>query len=528
VLAAWGFLFVWFQIYHVTSSTSAPSLLSLALFALAIAGTLFGLLGADGRARRAVVPVLTVLVVAGGALGLGATRPTHGTAQSYRDGHDTGQVILITIDTLRRDALSCYGGDNATPNLDALAENGVVFDNALSAAPWTLPALASIVTGLAPAAHTAVVHGSTLPESLITLAEYLQRDGYHTGAIGYNPYLASSRRMNQGFSSYETYPRPPVARSIASAVLSRVMPRFYLSEASTPDIADMSIQWVTENRERDFFFWSHYFDPHGPWEPPLEYRPALDPPPGMGYRFEGVKEARAGMKAAQPFQRDWLRHLYNGEVRYVDAAVGRFLDALKGLGIYDEALIVVTSDHGEEFWEHGNLGHGQSLYNELLGVPLIVKLPRGAGEVRVPEMVPTQALLATILDLCGVPYESPDPNVSSLRPLIEESAEEFEVRPVFSGALAFYEDQEAVTFDRTKYIRALHSLEEQLYDLQTDPGERDNLIADAPNRAQKARGLLDDHDSLASELRSRFDVLQSENLELDAETIRRLKALGYL
>ena len=523
---------LWRSIYAALPAISALAFavtwykLNQLVLALAVALALAATWRFSTVVARVSTAAMFLAAVAGGLLGLQATFPANDTWENYSENHALPHVILITIDTLRRDALSSYGGETPTPHFDALAADGVSFEDALSAAPWTLPALASIMTGISPASHTAVLNQSVLPKSLTTLAEAMQDAGYHTGAIGSNPYLDRSRCFDQGFAYYQAFPRDRAARSLGVALLSRIRRDYYATEASTARLADLSIQWVERNTGRDFFFWAHYFDPHGPWEPPPAFRPSIKPPAGMTYRFQGVKEARAGMKAAQPDQRDWLKFLYDGEVRYVDAEVGRFIDALKRLGVYDDAMIIVTSDHGEEFWEHGNLGHGQHLYNELLGVPLIVKLPASSRTGRIETTVATQAIMATVLDYCGIAYDNPDPNISSLRPLLEDGA--FEERPVFSGAVAFYEDSEAVTFDDNKYIRKIHSLQEELYDLRQDPGEHDNLLEAEPQRAEAARMLLDEHDALSAELREFFRVLQTENLKLDAETERRLKALGYL
>ena len=286
-------------------------------------------------------------------------------------------------------------------------------------------------------------------------------------------------------------------------VLSRLKRNYFLNRVSTTDITDLAIRWVDDNAERDFFFWTHYFDPHGPWQPPQAYHPSIKPPAGMSYTFRGVADVRAGLKAGQPEQRDWIKHLYDAEVRYVDAEVGRLLDRLRELGLYDDALIVVTSDHGEEFFEHGNFGHGQSLYNELLGVPLIVKLPGNDNAGRVDRLVPTQAIKATLLELCGIDNDSPDPNVVSIVPLLNDPNAPFEERPIYSGAACFYEDREAVTFQRTKYIRALHSLEEEMYDLTEDPGERSNIATSGTTQIETARGLLDAHERLCADMRER-------------------------
>lgn len=527
ILAGLTFLFVWMQVYKVGSPTSLSSLLSLLAYGvLTLATAAVAWRAGAAAVRRATYGLAVVLLVLGG-IGWTKTQPNNATHAAYSDGHAIRRVVLITIDTLRRDALSCYGGETETPNLDRLAADGVVFDNALSAAPWTLPAMASIMTGMPPAGHTAVVQTSTLPTSVVTIAERMRDAGYHTGAVVDNEYFARDRSMDQGFASYQAYPKQRSLDSVWRAVLSRVKRLYFLNKVTTTDITDLAIRWVEDNREREFLFWTHYFDPHGPWQPPAAYQPTIKPPPGMSYTFRGVADVRAGLKAGQPEQRDWIKHLYDAEVRYVDAEVGRLLDALRSLGLYDDALIIVTSDHGEEFFEHGNFGHGQSLYDELLGVPLIVKLPGNRTTGRAGAYVPTQAIKATLLDVCGLEYDNPDENVVSFAPLLDNPEANFEEKPIFSGAACFYEDREAVTFQRTKYIRALHSLEDEMYNLTEDPGELNNIVGGGAPLVGTAHGLLDEHERMCADMRERFQVFQ-KNMTLDPETIRRLKALGYL
>lgn len=450
--------------------------------------------------------------------------------------HAIKHVILLTIDTLRADFLSCYGSDRRpTPNIDRLAKDGILFSNAFSASSWTLPAFASINTGVPPSVHMTTKSMSSLPDTFSTLTEYLHGHGYYTAAIGHNSFLMPERNFSQGYSEYNFFPKRKhiTISSIGAKVLKSVFPRSFRITASTAELTSIATDWLNENHAQDFFLWLHYFDPHHPYAPPPQYLPDVKPPPGMGTSFFEFGEVRAGVVYPSEEERDWIRTLYESELLYVDHNVGKVIGTLERLGIYDESLIILTSDHGEEFWEHGSIEHGHTLYNELLNVPLIVKLPHtaqsGNGTIKqIDTAVTTQSLMPTILDLCQIDYDDDNVTVSSLTSLWRTGSQAYEEQPILSSGLKYYEDRISVIFDDFKYIRSLDSNNEELYDLVNDPLEKHNLVAQEQGKLDRGRQLLIQHNDTAANLRDRFNIGDSDELELPKDVLERLRSLGYI
>jgi len=418
-------------------------------------------------------------------------------------------VILITVDTLRQDALSVYGSDTPTPNIDAFARDGMVFRRAYAVAPWTLPSLASLMTGLSPKAHQVVNLDSRLPEGVITLAEHMGDAGYRTAALGVNDLLTPASNFGQGFQHYD------------------------IRERSTSQLTQDSIQWLRENRDQDFLLWVHYFDPHAEYRPPPPFLPTGEAPARIGTAFNQIPAVRRGELKLTEKEKDWVRKLYEGEVRLVDHSLGKLLGALQELDLYNDSLVVVTSDHGEEFWEHGAVGHGHTLYEEQLLVPLIVKLPSSARAAEVAAPVALPSLLPAILEACAVRYEPGDLSYGSLARFWEPDSGGREPEPIFSeravGPYVNYELQGVRAWGH-KYIWKSASGErgEELYDLSADPGEKNALAKSAPEIAQQLRALLDADADRADQLRARLRLETPSPREIPEELRQQLKALGYV
>ncbi len=452
----------------------------------------------------------------------------HGAPEGLmQDNHAIKHVILITVDTLRADVLSAYGAAGvSTPNIDQLAKDGVLFQNAFSAAPWTLPAVTSIMTGLPPTVHRVVQKDSRLSDSVPTLAEYMRADVYYTAAIGYNPHLSATRNISQGFLKYNSFPTW-IGDSFGARLLYWLTPALF--SPSTEALTDLAISWLESNREKDFLLWIHYFDPHAPYTPPTAFLPETSPPSTMGTDFIDTRRIRDGEFVPSPAEEQWIKQLYEGEVRYLDKNVGKLLAALKRLDLYAESLIILTSDHGEEFWEHGGYEHGHTLYNEILQVPLIIKLPSfAAAKKKISTPVPTQALMPTILDLCGIEYQTNPLPVGSLLPLWGQSPASLGERPIISTGLLYNENQESVIFGRLKYIRSLLTNREELYDLVRDPGEETSVAAQFSDEIEKARSLLREHHKIANELAERYRTNDGGQIRIDEGTRQLLKSVGYI
>jgi hypothetical protein len=480
------------------------------------------------RWRSAVVGLHVSIVLLGlaGTVAIGSHGSLRAGAGKRKRG-DVRQVIMLTVDTLRRDAVSCYGSTTvSTPHIDRIAAAGCLFRNVTSSSSWTLPAFASMMTGLTARGHGVVVSTAALPDTVVTLAERFRRAGYATYAFVANGILAPHRGFAQGFDRYHLrhLPEPPVC--IGELLAGRFVHQ-PLADATSRDVTDAAIAFVQARRQQDFFLWVHYLDPHLPYTPPAEFVERMNVHDQMGLSIDITSATRPSMDLfGDPSRRVWARSLYDAEVRYVDAEIGRLLDVLKETGIYDRALLVFAVDHGEEFWDHDGFEHGHTLYQELVGVPLIVK-PPGPYERRVvDDPVAICDVASTVLDICGLPPLD-SPWAVSLSGYIGGKGPRPGPRAIFSGGTLFRSNFESVVFDGWKYIRSATTGRDWLFRLGDDPMERTSLHVEYPDVVARGRRLIDDQAREAEAFRLRRGI-SNPSIKLDALEIERLRALGYL
>jgi arylsulfatase A-like enzyme/Flp pilus assembly protein TadD len=382
-------------------------------------------------------------------------------------------LLLITVDTLRADRLSCYDPTHVrTPVMDGLAASGTVFTRAFSHVPLTLPAHTSLLVGRTPPAHGVRDNGRfVVPDGLQTLAELLKARGYATGAfVGGYP-LHSRFGLAQGFDTYDDRfsAAPGVGREFAE------------SRAGT--VVDKAVAWTGERRT-PWFLWVHLYDPHDPYGPP------------------------------QPFLSRFEDRPYDGEVAYVDETLGRLFAALRDEGLLDKTVIVLTADHGESLGDHGELTHGFLTYNPVLWVPLILSAP-GLAPGRSDETVAHIDVFPTVCDLLSVPKPA-GLEGRSLLPALQ--GRKLQPRPVYFECLSSYYGRgwapiHGLIEGGMKFV---DSPIPELYDLAVDFGEAKNL---APGRDLAA-------------LRERLKKLDREaapgtEAKLDTAAIERLRSLGY-
>ena len=521
-------LLLWAQLYWIESIKSLLGWLSCVLFALALAWAGWCVVRPGAIKRAARVSWLVVLAALALPLLLDAAAFLAHRSQ-MRNGapHAVRQIVLLSADTLRADALALYGNPRVpTPALDQLARDGVVFENDISVAPWTLPSLSTLMSGVSPAVHLVRHEEDRLPDSVTTLAERFAAAGYHTAAIVDNAYLRPKANLAQGFDDYLFMDIPDYGKALGPQIMQRVLPALFRAERPTT-IEEQTTQvqrWIARHAERDFFLWVHYFDPHAPYQPRRDYLSG-QPPPGLGYSFEPPPQIMSGTVARSAAQREWIRALYEAEVRGVDDNVGRVLEQLRQLELYDGAVIAFTSDHGEEFWEHDGQGHGHTLFNEVLRVPLLIKLPDQRLVKRVAQRISSERIAASLLEAADVEFDGADFSGPSLLPLMR-GEEVVAAPPVVSESAIIVDDQQAVVSDEQKYIRSLVTGRELHFDLHTDPGERQSRLADAD--AVSARKLLEQHASGASALRERSGITRGESADFDSSTLHRLRGLGYI
>ena len=423
-------------------------------------------------------------------------------------------VLLVTVDALRADAVS-YDAAGHTPNLARLARESVVFTRAVSPSSWTLPAFGSWLTGLSPATHL-IDAGGRLPAAVKTLPELLRRGGYTTGAVVDNPLFAPPSELAARFD--QTFPltanwydaAPRMTMSVGPRVWS-ALGRFGAGPGEPGAVTRLATNWLRTVPTGRAFLWVHYLDPHGPYTP---------------------SAAAAGRAAAAAALVEHEAHkAYLGEVVQTDEEIGRLLDGVRASGRYDGALIIVTSDHGEELGAEGETGHGRNLRGAVVDVPFIVKLP-GAGSGRAePARVSTQSLFATVLDACGIPYDAGAIEAPSLIGVVRGHPDEPLPEPS-SWLVRFYRGggrpQVALFMGDFKYLRLFEPDEEQLFDVRADPGERESVAAAHPDIVAHARQRLARERARASALRRTLRIVDLELKAPDPDRIKALRSLGYI
>ena len=312
-----------------------------------------------------------------------------------RDDSARPDLILISIDCLRADHVGAYGYDRpTTPAIDAFAEHAVLFENAVSVSSWTLPTHMSMLTGLMPTEH-GLSRASKRAPSTPYLPEILAREGYETLGIVSGLYLSPTFGYEQGFDVFRALIEEPAEELVAAAR-----------------------ELLLADPRRPRFLFLHLFDAHWKYLPPSEYlERAGGRPPDISRLQNVVIQER---EPSGPEEIAQLKTLYDAEVAYVDDHLGRFFDALKSAGIYDDALIVVTADHGEGFYEHGLWQHSEIIYDEVTRVPLLFKPPGGAVGRRVSGLVSQIGIFPTFLEVIG--HESPFDHPSLLALADERAA----------------------------------------------------------------------------------------------------------
>jgi arylsulfatase A-like enzyme len=452
-------------------------------------------------------------------------------------------VILIQGDTLRADHLELFGYDRKTaPTLSRLAAEGVLFRNAVTQTTWTKAATPSILTSLYPTTHGVHQIPDRLPSSAVTVAEAYRDAGYATLSLSSVAFTGAFTNLHQGFEELHE----------SESTAGRAGPK---GSKTAREFVDRLLPWIEDHKDVPFFVYLHFFDPHPPYEPYPPYDTMWADPKG---REEFLREQEALKKAvsdaflaqrgmATPeelrkagvdpeaylrYCKDW----YDGSIRGMDAELGRLLERLSGLGLAERTVIAFYADHGEEFHEHGRMWHGQSLYGELLHVPLILW---GPGHVpakqEVKEPVELIDVVPTLLDLSGLPAPKAAQG-QSLRPLFSPGGG-WKARPAIAerqplGGADFPNAAETYAIVDGGYklihnvVRPPGTPEFELFDFDKDPLDQKDLAAEKPEVVERLQKILEAWHRAAKVARLPPDSEITKGMS--AEQLEQLRSLGYV
>jgi arylsulfatase A-like enzyme len=433
---------------------------------------------------------------------------------------------VIVIDTLRADRLGAYGADpSPTPFLDALAARGTVFANAYSTSSWTLPATASLFTSRIPSQHRVVHFRSRLRGEERTLAEALADGGYRGIGLTANPLIAGPTGFDQGFDSWSIvvsmragdgrWPPPARAGRLSAELLDA------LAEASAEPT-------------RPLFVYAHYMDPHSPYDPPSRSRPPTPLGRRRDERIDRLNERvlSHGADSLTTGDAALLESLYEQEIAYVDGQLRELFASLDARSLLDDAVVVVTSDHGEELLDHGRAGHGRTLYEESVRVPLIVVAPDVPGGRTITRRVSLVDVAPTILELAGLPPEEHFAGrslVAVMRGREEAGPDRIvlELAPVRREGADVREHARGLVRGDEKILLSVEGRTE-VFDLEEDPLEQRWLDDVPPERSARLERALDRATASGAHRRSEVEPSRSLRPERTDAEKARLRALGYL
>ncbi len=422
-------------------------------------------------------------------------------------------IVLIINDAMRSDHMSLYGYEReTTPNIDKLAFSGSFGSGVISAHPSTPPAMASLFTSLYPSTHEVSFsfRGSgdscnILSDEVDTIAEVLRDNGYVTGAFAANPFISRDLGFTQGFDY-----RPAIYKD-------------HLYHKTTAEEVNAAVlNWIKKNTDKKFFAYLHYMDNHGPYHPPAPFNAYFVSDELIPLDQTAIKELGYIRKYAKDKSRTDLNYFidqYDGGIRYVDKCVGDLIDSLKKLGVYDNTIVVFTSDHGEAFYEHGHFDHGNNLYNEEISVPLIIRLPKPQKlELDRAELVDVGTTLLSLVGLnfryktSGRDLSKPDSRVRYVEKVPTED------RPYHLVAM-ITDDYKFIYRNDVDAISEIYGSE--------DKKDKVNLADKMPLKAEEAKVKIK---KWVSDRRAegRKLGLRKQQVMFNKDTLRRLRSLGYV
>lgn len=431
---------------------------------------------------------------------------------------DGPNVIVIVSDALRADHLGCYGYNRDTsPNIDRFASESLLFESAWANSSWTKPSVGSIFTSLLPHQHRALYWSSILERTKMTMAEVLKNLGYRTYGIQANPVLSKAYGYDQGFDYY---------KQIDFARAEKITQEFLRS--------------VKYNRRRPFFAYLHYYDTHVPYDAPEVFGEKFGVNSHQLFKpgkFKTIEVRLLNLLGLPDEDKKSLINLYDAAINYVDYNFKFVLDSLAEAGILDKTIIVFTSDHGEEFWEHGNFDHGHTLYEELLRVPLIIGWPGKIRAERIKSKVQLIDLLPIIIQSSGISLKKNNTVKLNLAEIISNKREDIFAEGILLGDYkraiinnnwklienSGYINQDTLGLygDLTRYVIPKYHFSYELYNLGNDPDEKNNLIEKENEEFIKLRAKMRRYRVTLEGPNKKIEIDRNKKLE-------DLRSLGYI
>ncbi len=421
-----------------------------------------------------------------------------------------GNVLVVCIDSLCADHLGCYGYERDTSTcIDGVARSGILFKNAISQAPWTKPSVASLFTSMYMSVHNVwysykdtenFAISCKLSSDIVTLAEILKIHGYETAALGQKFHLRKEFGFKQGFN-----------------VLNMRL-------GKSANITKTAISWLNNKRPDKFFMYIHYDDAHFPYAPPDDFKMYDTYKSNANVTGENCKPIRKGEIKLNEEDVNHIVALYDGEIKSVDKKIETLLSQLDQMGYGDNTLVIIFSDHGDEFMEHGGVGHGHTLYDELIHIPLIMKGPTIPKNIKSDGLVQIIDVAPTILDILDLdPHREMEGK--SLIPLIFEAKE---VNNYAYSEQKGYNNEDfsrAIRTKKWKLIRNFSKKQNLLFDLEKDPGELVNVKDQYPKIATELESQLFEW---LKKVEKKENELQFQGtVKIDEAAKERLKSLGY-
>jgi arylsulfatase A-like enzyme len=419
---------------------------------------------------------------------------------------DRPNVIILGIDTFRGDHASHNGYQRKTcPNIDSIGKKGIVFTNAFSTTSWTLPAFHSILTGLYSRSNGVFMINNSLDKSYITLAELLKNQGYKTAGFISGDFLKSPYGFNQGYDLYnESVSRRAGIESQANITSDK--------------LTKLALPWIRKNQINKFFLFIHYWDPHYDYIPPDPYDTVFDPDYQGTIDGRNFKHSEAIHPQMPKRDFDHIIALYDGEIAWTDKHIGKLLSSLQEWHLDKETIVIVVADHGEGFFDHGQRTHGSTLYNEEIQIPLIFYIPSLELSKTIEHSVSIVDIVPTLCDLLNINHPK-GTDGTSLLPIIN-SNRDWTRGEVYAE---LWHKLIAVIRDDWKLIHNTKTGEFQLFDLNNDDGEKNNLIQIDTHKAEEMKQMV-----LNFLQKKKTLAAKSDKTKLDEQTLEQLKSLGYI